>query len=184
MKRFSLLICSVLILGAAPALISQQRAANRLRNGVNIQQLTDTLYITGIQNRVELSDDQYAKLIPFLTAYLKERREIAQKHSRSLNQLRQATQRGASDDEIKPLIQDLDKSDADKQASIEKFQAGVDPLLSAEQQAKLRIFREEIENRLTNIALQARGWAPPPKAPTPATTAPAKPAPRKEFRHR
>ena len=183
MKRSAVIVCVLLFVGSATPYISisQQRAnpagGNRGGLSVNVQQLTDTFYITRIKAGVELSDDQYNKVVPFLNKYLDERRQAAQRHTRALNQLRQANLRNASDDEIKPLVEELDKADADLQSSIARFQAGVDPILTPAQQGKLRIFRENTENQLTNMVRVANGWVAPTKpTPDPAPASTEKPA--------
>jgi hypothetical protein len=78
-------------------------------------------------------------------------KEISQRRTRALNQLREAIQRGGSEDDLKRLIRDFDAADADYQSNQEKFLANVDPLLDTRQQAKLRIFQVTADNRMRQI---------------------------------
>src|SRR5438309_11854752 len=87
-----------------------------------------------------VSNEVFAKILPFLQQFVQDRFEISQRRTRALNQLRQAIQRGGSEDDLKRLIHDFDTADADFQANQEKFLGNVDPLLDTRQQAKLRIF--------------------------------------------
>lgn len=178
MRTAAAILCALLTAGAAAMLASQQRNPNA-GVGVTIQQLTETYYIKDIQNFVGLTDDQFVKILKPLNQYLAERAQIAQRHNRALNQMRQGIQRNASESEIKPFIAEVDKADQERQASIDRFHAAADAVLNVVQQAKLRVFTENVETRLNNMALQAalraRGWTPPAN-PNPPPAAPAAPS--------
>jgi hypothetical protein len=68
-----------------------------------------------------------------------------------LNQIRQLTNRGGADDEIKRMIKELDQADADGLANQQKFLTNADPLLTARQQAKVRIFQAMADQRIRQM---------------------------------
>jgi hypothetical protein len=108
-------------------------------------------YISQFQQVAEVSDEVFAKILPFLREFVQDRFEISSRRTRSLNQLRQMINRGGSEDEIKRLIQELDKADADGQANQVKFLANADPLLNTQQQAKVRIFQAMSDQRIRQM---------------------------------
>lgn len=139
----------MLVLGNMPAL-SQQRQP--LRPGrPALEDMVEGFYIGQFPQQVEVGDEQYAKILPVLRQHLKDRREISARRTRSLNQLRMMVQRGASDDDIRRTIADIDKADADAEASRERFLSNVDPLLTVQQQARVRIFQVAIEQRIRQM---------------------------------
>ena len=98
----------------------------------------------------------FAKILPFLQQFVQDRFEVSQRRIRALNQLRQAIQRGGSDEDLKRAIRDFDAADADFQSNQEKFLSSVDPLLDARQQAKLRIFQVMADNRMRQLLTSIR----------------------------
>jgi hypothetical protein len=108
-------------------------------------------YVGQFQKQTEVSTEVFAKILPFLQQFVQDRFQISQRRTRALNQLRQAVQRGSSDEDLKRLIQDFDAADADFQANQEKFLSNVDPLLDTKQQAKLRIFQVMADNRMRQM---------------------------------
>src|SRR5712671_3524294 len=57
-------------------------------------------YINRFQPQAEVSDEVFGKIVPFLRQFVQDRFEISQRRTRALNQLRQAVNRGGSDDDI------------------------------------------------------------------------------------
>src|SRR5438552_7241602 len=68
-----------------------------------------------------VSNEVFAKILPFLRQFVQDRFEISQRRTRALNQLRQAVQGGGSEDDLKRLIREFDGADADFQPNQEKF---------------------------------------------------------------
>jgi hypothetical protein len=149
----------VLPLIAAVAFPQQKLDAPQRRgNNIPPRLLQDAVlgfYISQFQQQAEVSSEVFAKILPFLQQFVQDRFAISQRRTRALNQLRQAIQRGGSDEDLKRAIREFDSADADFQSNQEKFLSNVDPLLDARQQAKLRIFQVMADNRmrqmLTNV---------------------------------
>ncbi len=69
---------------------------------------------------------------------------------------RQMVERGEPDETIRQQIREVDQADIDAHASLHKFLADVDPLLTPGQQARLRIFQVMIEQRIRRMIDRAR----------------------------
>ena len=108
-------------------------------------------YINRFQPQVEVSDEVFGRIVPILRQFVQDRFEISQRRTRALNQLRQTTTRGGSEDEIKRAIRDFDSADAEFQANQVKFLSSVDPLLNARQQARLRLFQIMADTRMRQM---------------------------------
>ena len=149
------LIAVVLVILAGTLAFSQQKAPPQ-RAAIPRRVLQDAVlgfYISEFQKQAEVSPEVFGKILPFLQQFVQDRFEISQRRTRALNQLRQAVQRGASEDDLKRLVHDFDSADADFQANQEKFLTNVDPLLEPKQQAKLRIFQVMADNRMRQMLM-------------------------------
>ena len=127
----------------------QERAATRpnQRRAI-VQDAVLYFYLKQFQESGEVSSEVFTKMRPFLEQFVQDRFEISQRRSRALNQLRQALERNASEEELKRAVKELDTADADFQANQEKFLSNVDPLLNPHQQARLRILQIEADTRI------------------------------------
>jgi hypothetical protein len=116
----------------------------------------DRFYSEQLRTQVELNEDQFDEIVPILRLALRERRDIEARRTRATNQTRLAIRRGASDDELRELISDMDRADADRQASQQRFLRSIEPILSVQQLARLRVFEVAIEQRIRAMIDQAR----------------------------
>ncbi len=137
----------------------RQSVPPRQRPNAPLQDVILGFYISQFQQVAEVSDEVFAKILPFLREFVQNRFEISARRTRSLNQLRQMTNSGGSDEVLKQLIVELDKADADNHANQDKFLANVDPLLDTRQQAKVRIFQSMSDQRIRQMLdrIQAGG---------------------------
>src|SRR5262249_35909438 len=124
----------------------QRRAANQ-----ETQAIVQGFYVSQFRRNAEISTEVFAKILPFIEQFVDDRFEIANRRRRALNQLRQAINLSASDDELKRLVRELDAADADFQANQQKFFASVDPLLNARQQARIRVLQEMADARIRQL---------------------------------
>src|SRR5262245_520507 len=125
-----------------------------------LQDMVLGFYISQFQQVAEVNDEVFAKILPFLREFVTDRFEISARRTRSLNQIRQLTNRGGSDDEIKRMIKELDQADADGLANQQKFLTNTDPLLTAQQQAKVRIFQAMADQRIRQMLDRIQNAAP------------------------
>ena len=149
------LIAFLLVILLSPAAFSQQNP-QRLRgqNAVPRPAIEDVVlgfYISQFQQVADVSDEVFAKVLPFLRQFIQDRFEITNRRRRALNQLQTLVQRNDSDEEIKRAIREIDKADADMQANQGKFLSNVDPFLSPRQQAKVRMFQVMSDQRIRQM---------------------------------
>lgn len=162
MKRgFIVVLLEALCALSAPSLLFAQQRATGTEN-LPVNQVLSAYYIGRIQNAVGLSDEQYLKILPVLRQYITERFQAASARSRAVTDLRQAVQRKASDDELRPLLKTFDTAENETKEVSVRFHNQIDPLLTPIQQVKLRVFQINVENQLSNLVLRARGGTPPP----------------------
>ena len=118
------------------------------------------------QQFLQLSDDQYAKFLPRFMALQKVRREAVQQRNRVLNEIRLMTRPDGgtgTDDQIKAAMKQLQDIEERNDAETKKALDGVDQTLDVRQQARFRVFEENMERRkleLVSIARANRGNAP------------------------
>src|SRR5262249_41026891 len=125
-------------------------AQQRPRAGA-LQDVVLGFYISQFQQVAEVNDEVFAKILPFLRQFVSDRFEISARRTRALNQIRQLVNRGGSDDEIKRMTKELDQADADGLANQQRFLTNADPLLTARQQAKVRIFQAMADQRIRQM---------------------------------
>ncbi len=121
-----------------------------------IQEMVEGFYVSRFQQELDLDDEQFAHVLPMLRDSLRERNELGQRRVRTRNQLRQAMQDNASDDEINRRISELDASDRalwEAQANLLRL---VDPDLSPGQRARLRFVQPNLEERIRNMIERSR----------------------------
>ena len=164
MKRIAL---AALLLAAVSSVVStaysgplrrQQKLQQPARpNGAPrrvVEEAVLGFYVNQFQQSVqagEVTNEVFAKILPFLQQFVHDRFEISQRRTRALNQLRLAVARNAADDEVKRLVHDLDLADSEFQLNQEKFFTNVDPLLNARQQGRIRILQNMADNRIRQI---------------------------------
>jgi len=155
-----LVIAFLLVIVVSAAGFSQQRQlrpnAARPNAARTIEDAVLGFYISEFPEKVEVSDEVLAKILPMLRTFVRDRFEVSTRRTRALNQLQMMVQRGDSEDDIKRLIREIDKADVDIQAGQEKFLAGIDPLLTAQQQAKVRIFQAMTDQRIRQMIDRVR----------------------------
>jgi hypothetical protein len=133
------------------------------------------LYINQLQQFMELTDDQYLKLAALLKDYLRARYELdGPSRNRAISQLKQAVNRGATDDELTAAMQEFDRIDGDLVTTRQTFLAKADPMLQLRQRAKLRVYIVNKDNQVHNLiqASQNPGAVPKPAAPNPPANKP------------
>jgi hypothetical protein len=176
------LIIFLLLIAAstAYALPRQQKQRQELRGGGNrpsvlpkpratVQNAILVFYINQFQKQVEVSQDVFGKILPFVQQFIQERFEISQRRQRALNQLRRAINSGGSEEELRRSVREFDAADTDFQKNQERFLSSVDPFLNPRQQARFRLVQNQADLRLRQMLEEvqnqnAAGQQQPPAA--------------------
>jgi len=121
-----------------------------------LQRLFDSYALVQAQQFLGVSDEQYQKFLPRFMALQTARRQALQQRTRVLNMIRKAVNEPQPDDRIKDALKQLQEIDDRGVAETRKAQDGVDQVLDLRQQAKFRIFEEQMERRKLELVTRAR----------------------------
>jgi hypothetical protein len=111
------------------------------------------------QERLQLSEAQYFKFMTRLQVLQETRRNHQQAHQRILNDLRKLTnpETGSNDEAaITERLKALREEDAAAVVEIAKAYEGVDETLDMRQQARFRIFEDQVEQQKLELLMRAR----------------------------
>lgn len=159
-----------IVASTASAVVAGQARQNRPRaqpapgplaeGGVSpaeIQQLFDAYVVMRAQEELQLSDAQYPQFLSRVKALQDVRRRGQVERGRILRVLRRLAQDGKADEnETRTQIQALDTLDQRTSDEIRRAVDAVDELLDVRQQARFRLFEEQMERRKVELLLRAR----------------------------
>ena len=123
-----------------------------------LQRMFDAYTAMQAQDQLTLDNDHYLTFLARYKALQDLRRGEQQERSRLLQDLRQLTMAGAQFDEVRvkdrlKALRDLDTRSA---AEIAKAQEAVDQALDTRQQARFRLFEDQMERRKFELLTRAR----------------------------
>jgi hypothetical protein len=149
---------------AAPSLARAQQGgvqppavADPTISPFELQQLFDSWALLQAQGFLKMSDEQFARFLPRFKALQDTRRRGLQQRTRVLNQLRKAVNDGEPDEQqLKTSIKLLQEIDDKVDVDTRKAYEAVDSVLDVMQQAKFRLFEEQMERRKLELVTRAR----------------------------
>ena len=158
MRRIAAALAGLLLV-AAPAFarLQQQPAAEPSVSQAELQRLFDGYAIVQAQQFLNLDDDHYAKFLPRFMALQNTRRQALQQRNRVLNEIRMLTRPdggSGTDDQIKAALKQLQDIDEQGAADTKKALDAVDQTLDLRQQARFRLFEEQMERRKLEVVTQ------------------------------
>ncbi len=121
-----------------------------------IQRLFDAYIVMQAQQELELSDDQFSRFLTRVRVLQDARRRGQVQRLRLLQRLRRLSQASSQDEQIRTELKAL--ADLDDRVAVEVRQAqdGVDQVLDLRQQARFRLFEEQMERRKVELLMRAR----------------------------
>jgi hypothetical protein len=135
------------------------RAAGALSPGEVVAML-DAYALVQAQETLQLSETQYAPFVARLKKLQETRRKNQQAHNQIVQELRKLAGPQATPPYDEAAIRDRLKAlrELDERAALELRRAsdGVDEVLDVRQQARFRMFEEQIERRKLDLLLRAR----------------------------
>jgi Spy/CpxP family protein refolding chaperone len=148
--------------GAAPA--APPGAAPGVTPG-EIQRLFDAYAIMQAQQQLQLTDEQFARFVTKMKGLQEVRRSYQQDRIHAIQDLRRLAQQGdaADDAQIKDRLKALDDIDARNCDDLRKAYAAIDSVLTVRQQARFRVFEEQLERRKIELLTRARAAARRPQ---------------------
>jgi len=156
--RLAAVFAGVLLMAVPASARPQQPAAPDAASvsPAELQRLFDSYALVQAQQFLNLSDEQYSKFLPRFMALQNARRQAQQQRNRVLNELRMMVNQGGSDDQIKASLKQLQDIDERGDAEAKKALEAVDQTLELRQQARFRIFEEQMERRKLELVTRAR----------------------------
>ena len=161
-------VLPIFVLACTATIGAQQPAVPRQggddMSAAEIQKIFDGYLLVQAQEALGLSDQQFAQLVPRLKALQDTRRRHQQERARILAELMRLTRgpnaRGGNSTGDDALLKDrlttLQELDARFAADVRKAYNALDEVLDVRQQARFRVFEEQIERKKLDLLLRAR----------------------------
>jgi hypothetical protein len=124
-----------------------------------VQRLLDAYAIVQGQEFLSLTDTQYAQFISRLKALQEVRRRNEQARLQLLQQLLRMTNARAADvreADLKERLKALQDLEARSASELQKAYESIDQVLDVRQQARFRVFEEQMERRKLELLMRAR----------------------------
>ena len=125
-----------------------------------IQKLFDAYLVMEAQQALGLSDQQYPQFLGRLRTLQETRRRTQQERNQLMGQLQRLTNprlpKPADESEIKSRLSMLQELESRAAAEMRKAYTAVDEVLDVRQQARFRVFEEQIERRKIELLMRAR----------------------------
>jgi methionine-rich copper-binding protein CopC len=124
---------------------------------VELRRLLDAYSIVQAQEFLKISDEQYARFLPRFKALLDTRRQTLQQHTRVLNVVRRLLMEAQPDEGmLRDALKQLQEIDIRGEADARRAYEAIDQVLDLRQQAKFRVFEEQMERRKLELVAQAQ----------------------------
>ena len=125
-----------------------------------IQKLFDAYLVMEAQQALQLTDQQYPQFLARLRTLQETRRKNQQERNQLMNQLQRLTnpraQVGGDEAMIKERLTGLQELESRNNAEMRKAYNALDEVLDIRQQARFRVFEEQIERRTIELLMRAR----------------------------
>jgi hypothetical protein len=131
----------------------------RQPTAAEVQTLFDAMVVVQAQKALDLTDAQYPQFVGRLKALQDARRRGQRGRAQILLQLQRLTNRNnaaADDAQLRTLLRSLDDLQERTAADVRKAYENLDQALDLRQQARFRVFEEQIERRKFEFLLNAR----------------------------
>lgn len=143
-----------------PAAAPDAQAEAGLAPG-ELQQLVDALELSQAQERLGLSDTQFPRFIPRLRALQQTRRRNEIARQRMVQEMARMLNNGEPDEaNLRDRLRALQELDARAAAELRKAYDDLDQVLDVRQQARFRVFEQQMERRKLDLIARARRQQP------------------------
>jgi hypothetical protein len=166
-RSFAAMMVAVISLAAIPSSVAAQ---GRPRGGAvppgpltedgaspaEIQRLFDAYVVMQAQQELQLSDEQFPRFVSRVKALQDIRRRGQMQRGRMLQELRRLAQTSGQDEAIRNQLKALNDLEARVGTEVRQALEGVDQVLDLRQQARFRLFEEQMERRKVDLLMRAR----------------------------
>lgn len=143
--------------GQAPPRPGPAGRAERRQAREEAFRMVDAYIVSNLQESLELTDEQFLKLLPLVKRLQTDRRSLAQRRQRALMELRRALGSGrATEPQVAELLREVKATEAEEPAVLRRDRDAIDGVLTPLQQAKFRVLELEVERRIRAALAQVR----------------------------
>ncbi len=122
-----------------------------------IQRMFDSYALMQAQEQLKISDDRFPQFLRRFKALQDVRRRGLQARARIVQELRRLVNDPQGDEgQIKEQLKSLDELDARSDGDVRKAYDAINQMLDVRQQAKFRVFEENMERRKLELVTRAR----------------------------
>jgi Spy/CpxP family protein refolding chaperone len=122
-----------------------------------IQRMFDAYALMQAQEQLKIGEDQFSQFLARYKALQDVRRRNLQERARLINEMRRLLNGGQPDEpELKERLNALQELETRLPADVKKAYEAIDQLLDLRQQAKFRVFEENMERRKLELVTRAR----------------------------
>jgi len=122
-----------------------------------IQRMFDAYALVQAQEQLKLRDDQYPQFLTRFKALQDIRRRNQQERGRVVQEMRRLVNDAASDEgAIKDRLKALQDIDARAEADVRKAVEALDAVLDVRQQARFRLFEQQMEQQKIRMLMRAQ----------------------------
>lgn len=123
----------------------------------DVQRMFNAYALLQAQEQLNLSEEQYTQFVPRFKALQDVRRKAFRDRVRVVQELRHLVADAQPDEgQLKDRLKALQDLDVQTQSDIRKGYDAIDQVLDVRQQAKFRIFEEQMERRQFELLARAR----------------------------
>jgi Spy/CpxP family protein refolding chaperone len=129
-----------------------------------IQRMFDSYALIQAQDQLKISDEKFPQFLGRFKTLQDTRRRSMLERFRLVQELRKLANDSQADEaQIKDRLKALDELDARAQTEVAKAYEAINQVLNVRQQAKFRVFEENMERRKLELVTRARQANRPPK---------------------
>ena len=173
LKRFAI-IAALALTVAAPAAAQRGRARAQepappagdvpVGSPAEIQRMFDSYALIQAQDQLRISDEKFPQFLARFKALQDTRRRNMVERLRNIQELRRLSNDPQADDtQMRDRLKALADLDARTRIELEKAYESINQVLDIRQQAKFRVFEENMERRKLELVTRARQANRPPK---------------------
>jgi len=119
--------------------------------------MIDAYIMSNIQESLQLTDDQYVKVLPLVKHLQTDRRAFTQRRQQAMQELRRVLASGvATESRVGDLLRQLKAVETEEPAALRKDRDAIDGVLTPIQQAKYRVMEVEVERKIRELMNQIR----------------------------
>jgi Spy/CpxP family protein refolding chaperone len=119
--------------------------------------MIDAYIVSNLQESLDLTDEQFVKVLPLVKRLQTDRRAMVQRRQRALMEMRRLlASGGATEARVTELLQQVKSAETEEPALLRKDRDAIDGVLTPIQQAKLRVLEVEVERKIRELMNQIR----------------------------